>query len=71
MGENATLLLPKTLKINIESFSSQHHSKIKIAKRRSTVFLHQAIDFCLYSGDIDTDSFRGGLSGGEKDELDK
>ena len=42
-----------------------------MAKRRSTMFLHQAIDFCLYRGDIDLDSFRGGLSGGEKDETDK
>lgn len=61
------------MKINIENFTRQHHSKIKMVKRRSTSSerLHQAIDFCLYRGDIDLDSFRGGLSGGEKDEIDK
>ena len=57
--------------MNIESFTSQHHSKIKIAKRRSTISLQQTIGFCLGSDDNDLDSSRGGVSSGEEDEIDK
>ena len=71
MSGNTTLLLPRTLKMNIESFASQHHSKIKIAKWRSTISLQQTIDFCLGSDDNDLDSSRGGVSSGEEDEIDK
>ena len=71
MVENATLLLPKTLKINIKSFARQHHNKIKMVNRWSTIFLQQEIALCLGSGDIDLDSSRGVLSSGEEDEIDK
>ena len=71
MGGNATFLFPKTLKIINESFTNQHDSKIKMAKRRSTISLQQAIDFCFGSGDIDLDSSRGGLSSGVEFEIDK
>ena len=42
-----------------------------MAKRRSTISLQQAIDFCPDSGDNDLDSCRGELSSGEEDEIDK
>ena len=42
-----------------------------MAKRRSTISLQQAIDFCFGSGDIDLDSSRGGLSSGVEFEIDK
>ena len=71
LGGNATLLLPKSLKIVIKSFTSQYDSKIKIVKRRSTISLQKAIDFCFGSGDNDSDSSRGGLSSGEEYEIDK
>ena len=66
LGGNATLLLPKSLKIVIKSFTSQYESKIKIVKRRSTISLQKAIDFCFA-----IDSSRGGLSSGEEYEIDK
>ena len=53
--------------MNIESFTSQHHRKIKMAKRRSAVSLQQVIDFCLDSGDSDLDSSIKELSSSEGD----
>ena len=61
------MFLPKTLKMNIESFTSQHHRKIKMAKSRSAVSLQQVIDFCLDSGDSDLDSSIKDLSSSEGD----
>ena len=53
--------------MNIESFTSQHLRKIKMAKRRSGVSLQQVIDFCLDSGDSDLDSSIKELSSSEGD----
>ena len=55
------------MKINIESFPSQHHRKIKMVKRESTISLQQAIDICLDSGDSDLNSSIEELSTGEED----
>ena len=70
MGWNATVFLRKTLKISIESFANQHHSKMKMVKRRSTISLQRAIDFCLDSGDSDLGSWIEGLFSGEEDWID-
>ena len=67
MGWNVTLFHPKTLKTNSESFASQHHRKIKMAKIRSAMSLQQAIDFCLDSSDSDLNSSIEELSSGEED----
>ena len=67
LGWNATLFLPKALKINIESFRSQHHRKIKMAKTRSAISLQQATDFSLGSGNSDLNSKIEELSNGEED----
>ena len=61
----------KTLKINIESFARQHDIKITMAKRQSTIFLQQTINFCPDSRDSVLDSYRWGLAIGEEDEIDK
>ena len=55
------------MKINIESFASQHHRKIKMVKRQSTISLQQAIDICLDNGDSDLNSSIEELSTGEED----
>ena len=44
---------------------------MKMAKKQSTISLQQVTDFCLDIGDSDLDSSTGGLSSGEKDEIDK
>ena len=66
MGWNDTLFLVKTFKINIEIFTSQHHRKIKIAKRQSAISLQKARDLYLDSGDSDLDSCIK-VSSGEED----
>ena len=65
MGWNDTLLLPKTLKINTESFGSQHQKKIKMVKNRSAISLQEAIDFCLDSDYSGLDSTIEKISSGE------
>ena len=71
LGGNATLLFPKSLKINIASFARQHDIKIKMAKKWNTRSLQQAIDFSPEGGDSDLDCFRKGISSVEEDEIDK
>ena len=67
MGWSATLFLFKTLKISIESFVSEHHRKMKMAKKRSAISLQEAIDFCLDSGGSHLDYSTEELSSSEED----